>query len=128
MKTKKAISDIVTLTLLLFIVLLSFFGLQNWYLSYNNNNIEPFATTQNSDLEIISINTTSIIIKNPNTQPFEINLIKINQSECPILDTLEGNSIKEFSLTSCNPVFSAQRHTIIVETKYDVYRTTKLIQ
>ncbi|MEC8339386.1 MAG: SUMF1/EgtB/PvdO family nonheme iron enzyme [Nanoarchaeota archaeon] len=121
MKTKKAISEIVTMTLLLFVILLSFFSLQNWYNNYYKNNIENLPDQQFKSLEILAINSSNILIKNPNSEQLRIKSIGFLDSTCEVNEISPSNSIESFYLDNCSNLISPGRYEVIIRTQYNVF-------
>jgi hypothetical protein len=119
--SKKALSEIVSITLLLLVAILAFLTLQNWYFNYVNNNIQTIPDQRSLDLEVLSINSTEILIKNPNYANFELNQIHINGLSCNVTQSLPPNYILSINITDCR--FNAEKgiEAISLQTSSEIF-------
>jgi formylglycine-generating enzyme required for sulfatase activity len=100
--SKKGISEMISVTLLLLVTLLVFISLQNWYFNYSDSNVKNSFEVLNNPLEILLINSSSILIKNHNGVAVQITTLKLEGGECIINETISGNSIQTYSTKICN--------------------------
>ena len=126
--TKKGISEIVSVTLLLLVTMLVFFSLQNWYYSYINNDVINTIDILDDSVEILLINSSNIYIKNNNNVPIEITSIEIEGNECTISGILEVNDINIFSTSNCPFTIYKGKNTVFINTPSSIVSNNVIIQ
>jgi hypothetical protein len=100
--SKKAISEIVSITLLLLVGILVFISLQSWYFNYIENDLKNTVSIGDNSLEILSIHLDSVYIKNKNEVSLYINELRFQNGDCVINQIINGKSIQNFSIEHCN--------------------------
>jgi hypothetical protein len=129
--TKKGVVSLVSISLLIFISIGFFIGVQQWF--YQFSNLEKEGLDNYENIEFISLKNTSsgynLTIKHNGNYPSEIYAIFINSTQCTVSTSqLLPEITQEITLTLCGNYQIGKPYPIQLITKKNTFRQTLLLE
>ncbi len=127
LKSKKAISGVITIASLLLVSIIAIAYLQNWFLTYESDMI---ANSDNSvskhDVQLMYLDSNKLYVRNINPRSFLYSNVKIGDTLCGVSGTI-SNGMNTLSIGNCTYGMSVGPQTVELFTNSDVIGTTLLL-
>ena len=122
MISKKTISPIVSISLLLIVTTISVVGFQSWFNTYSSitfSNVEQESKATTS-IDIVNLVGETLYLKNANTQNITISSVKISGIDCHINDNI-SQGISNYNLNQCDSTIPKGENEVVIYTNKGVY-------
>ncbi|MFW5705207.1 MAG: Kelch repeat-containing protein [Nanoarchaeota archaeon] len=124
--SKKAISPVVAVALLLVIAVVAVVGFQGWFSSFSSNIFADVETKSDKSLNFFSIETivgNSLYLKNSANEDVVINSIKINGEDCAFVKNI-SSGIEEVDVSSCLSLAERSFAEVVITTTEGIVEKT----
>ncbi|MDA3856007.1 MAG: hypothetical protein PF569_07125 [Candidatus Woesearchaeota archaeon] len=124
-KTKKGISPVVAISLLLVVSVFAVVGFNNWYSSYSSNLLDDAQIKGDLDSMYSGINTLidgNLYFNNPSSENLSILKVTVGGVDCNILENIESG-LGEIDLSSCSEDLNG-KYDVKVFTEDEIYTKT----